>query len=337
MPIKPIAPRPGKTPYWYGRGSYLGVAVDRSTKAVRKAVALKVIAEWERDIESGRFSVEGEATFLSAAIAYGKAGHDHRPVRRLIDHFGETPVSRIDQAAIDAAAEKMFPDKSPATRNREVYTPVSAILKYAKVDFKIRRPKGSRGRELSGWLWPEQAQRLFQEADKIDPEFGLLCRFLCYTGLRLKEATNRLHTDHLRLQEGFAQVPMTKNGEPRPVYLPPHLVAALANHPRGLDRPGQQVFRWHKGGRLYAMLYKAAKAAGVTLPRRSAFHIFRHTYGTWMRRYAGLDTKGLVDTGAWKSEQSASRYAHAVASEEARKADLLPTGEPVTFRDNKTA
>ena len=103
----------------------------------------------------------------------------------------------------------------------------------------------------------------------------------------------------------------------------------VPNHPRGLDRPGKQVFRWHKGGRLYNLLNKAAKDAGISLPTREAFHVFRHTYGTWMRRYAGSDTKGLVSTGAWKSEQSASRYAHAVVSEEATKASLLPFGEVV--------
>ena len=81
---------------------------------------------------------------------------------------------------------------------------------------------------------------------------------------------------------------------------------------------------------LYDMLAAAAEAAKVTLPERQAFHIFRHTYGTWMRRYGGLDTRGLVGTGAWDSEQSANRYAHTIASEDARRADLLPTfGESV--------
>ena len=27
------------------------------------------------------------------------------------------------------------------------------------------------------------------------------------------------------------------------------------------------------------------------------FHTFCHTYATWMRRYGGLDTKDLIDTG----------------------------------------
>jgi integrase len=329
MPLKLVPPRKGKTPFWYVRGTYLGQSVERSTKTDRKAVAQKFIEKWQRQIERGEFATEGEPTFLSAAVSYLRHGGHARPVHRLIEHFGEKPLRQIDQAEIDAAALALFPNHSPATRNREVYTPVSAILKRAGVETKIRRPKGSRGRELTGWLWPEEAERLFKAADALDPEFGLLCRFLCYTGLRLKEATARFKIEHLRLSEGFAYIPTTKNGDPRPVFLPPHIVAALANHPRGLDRPGKQVFRWHKGGRLYTLLYKAARDAAVILPEREAFHIFRHTYGTWMRRYAGTDTKGLVSTGAWKSEQSASRYAHAVVSEEATKASLLPFGESV--------
>ncbi len=43
-----------------------------------------------------------------------------------------------------------------------------------------------------------------------------------------------------------------------------------------------------------------------------------------MRRYAGLDTTGLVETGAWRSRQAAAVYEHAIQSEEARRADALP-------------
>lgn len=330
MPLRLVPPRKGKTPYFAVRGTYLGRYVDRSTKVDRRSLALKKLKQWEREIERGEFDAEGEATFLSASIAYVKAGGNKRPVQKPLAYFGETPLREIDQAAIDAAALALFPDASPATRNREVYTPVSAVLKHANVDFKIRRPKGARGRVLTGWLWPEEAERLFQAADAIDAEFGLFCRFLCYTGLRLTEATRNFKTDHLRLSEGFAFIPKTKNGNPRPVHLPPHIVAALANHPRGLDRKAQTVFRFHKGGHLYDMLKEAARIAQVTLPEREAFHIFRHTYGTWMRRYAGLDSRGLVSTGAWDCEQSANRYAHTIASEEARRADLLPVSGDLT-------
>ena len=32
------------------------------------------------------------------------------------------------------------------------------------------------------------------------------------------------------------------------------------------------------------------------------FHSFRHTWASWMRRYGGLDTKGLVATRNWRDE-----------------------------------
>ena len=133
----------------------------------------------------------------------------------------------------------------------------------------------------------------------------------------------------------------SKNGDPRAVFLPPHLVATLANHPRGLERGDSRVFRFHQGGGLRNLLVSAcALASGQAKPRREKrsgqpikqahgldwvnFHTFCHTYATWMRRYAGLDTKGLVGTGRWRSEQSASRYAHVVPSEDARAASGLP-------------
>jgi integrase len=172
------------------------------------------------------------------------------------------------------------------------------------------------------WLWPEQAFAIFKAAGEIDPELEAYLTTLCYTGMRLGEATVLMLCSNVSLADGFAFVPYTKNGDPRPVHLPPVLVAALANHPRGLDRGGQTVFKFRKGGHLYRLLGEVNRRSGLA---GVTFHTFRHTYGTWMRRYGGLDTKGLVDTGTWRSEKAASRYAHTVASEEAQRANVLPT------------
>lgn len=326
LTLKLYPPRPGKSPFWQIRGTYLGQRVDRSSKARERKIARQVAEQIESDIERGLFAQPGEPTFASAAVNYMNAGGDRRPINRLLDYFGDRPLRSMTQEAIDAAALEILPAASPATRNREVYTPISAILKHAGERFQIRRPKGARGRVLLGWLWPEQAARLFAEADKVNAEFGLLLRVLCYTGMRLSEALYHFRVDGLRLSEGFAFIPKTKNGNPRPVYFPAHIIAALQAHPRGIDRKGETVFRFHKGGALYDMLRTAARAAEIELPERQAFHLFRHTYGTWMRRYGGLDSRGLVGTGAWDCEQSANRYAHTIASEEARRADMLPVG-----------
>ena len=360
MPLKLVPPRPGKTPYWSVRGTHLGRYVDRSTKASERRLALRMLRKWEGEIERGVFVDEGDPNFASASIDYMNAGGERRFLTPLIKHFGTVPLRHIDQAAIDAAAVALYPadehadpKEIAATRNRQVYTPVSAILKRAGLDFKIKRPKGSRGRVVTAWLWPEQAFRLFETAKVLDPEFAILLQFLCYTGCRLGEAL-RLTCNELRLSEAFAYVRTSKNGDPRAVFLPPELVSALAQHPRELDRKEERLFRFHKGGGLRYLL-NAAKLTACGLPKPARvkrgktpplpshelsfvnFHTFCHTYGTWMRRYAGRDTKGLVGTGRWKSEQSAGRYAHVVPSEDAKAATMLPTPESHTVSGGKSA
>ena len=74
MPIKLIPPRKGFSPYCYGRGTYLGVFVNRSTKTDRLPLAKRVIKQWENEIERGRFAADKGPTFLSAAVSYMQAG-----------------------------------------------------------------------------------------------------------------------------------------------------------------------------------------------------------------------------------------------------------------------
>ena len=136
---------------------------------------------------------------------------------------------------------------------------------------------------------------------------------LCYTGMRLSEALG-LRWGDIDLKAATAALHITKNGEPRAVYLPPRVVAAFAGLP-----PRSRLFRFTKNGKLNALARAAYVKAGVSCGT-APFHILRHTYATWMVA-AGAD---LVSAGAWKSESAARGYTHFVATDEARKADALP-------------
>lgn len=341
MPLKLVPPKPGKTPNYYIRGTHLGCYVEETTGTSVEALARQFLTKRKRDIESGKLSSpvnndpgqKAHDLFMSAALSYIEAGGDGQYLGRydpdlgawtggIIPEIGETPLPDIDQQLIDATANKLYPGTSAATRNRQVYTPISAVLKHVGIEFKIRRPKGWRGNKRTDWAQPDQAFRLFDAAGEIDREFRIFLVFLCYTGCRLADAL-KLTCNRLTLAEGFAYVEQTKNGDPRGVHLPPFLVAEMANHPRGLDRGQQKVFRFRKCGRLYTLMRKAKERAGADVAFVS-FHTLCHTWATWMRRYGGLDTRGLVGTGRWRDEKSAARYEHVVVSEEARKADLLP-------------
>lgn len=318
MPLKLVPPTPGRSSYYRVRGTYLGRRVDRSTEARDQATARRFLSALEAAIERGAFADKPALTLAAAITSYVQAGGESRFLEPILRHFGRgATAAEIDQAAADAAATAIYPRATPATRNRQFYTPLSAVLKHAAIETKIRRPKGAAGEARVTWLLPERFELVASAAGEEDLEFAALVILLCYTGLRLSEALS-LRCEHLDLGQAVAMCGRTKNGEPRGVYLPPRAVTALANHPRGLDRAGR-VFRWTKCGELYLLAERVYARAGVD-HSGAPFHVLRHTYGAWMTR-AGAD---LVGTGAWKSATAARVYQHFVVTEEARKADALP-------------
>jgi len=362
MPWKLVPPRPGKTKFYYIRGKYCGIALDDSTGTADRRAAARIFAAQREQAERGehpkqRPEAPARPTFLSATVAYLQAGGDGTFVKPILDKWGDRALDTIDQIAIDTIAGELYPDGSAATRNRQVYTPISAILKRAGVDRPIKRPQGWKGKKSTSWLEPEQAFRLFAAADALDAEFGLLCRFLLYTGMRLSEALAVRLAD-VKIERAYIYLPDSKTGEPRGCHLPPVLTEALALQSPRPRRPliapghfgfrkgqgggsledagkpflerdaGRRLFRFHKGGALYAMLAEAMAGAKLAFPRRQrGFHLFCHTYGSWMHRYGDLDTHGLTRTGRWADAESADRYVHTEQSEEARRADRLPTPE----------
>lgn len=332
MPLKLKPPKEGRSIYWYVRGTFLGHRLDRSTQTTAKAEAAKIKRRWEREIIEGRYGDKpAEAvkvnTLAAATLAYMNAGGDSKFLRPIMESpLATMAIDAIDQIALDNAAAALYPRATAATRNRQFYTPVIAVLRRAGIRKDWERPKGWQSPKSVSWLEPEQAFALFAAADNQSAEFGLFVRLLCYTGMRLSEALG-ITIGMVNLADQAIYLPMTKNGEARKVHLTPELVTALANHPRKLDRAKtDRLIKYHASGALRDMLKDAMKEAGLSFPRRQGgFHLFCHTWATWMRRFGGLDTSGLLETKRWRSRQSAARYEHLDATEESRKADLLPT------------
>lgn len=329
-----------RTPFYSVVGTYLGIHVDRSTKTDQEKIAKQVLRRWKQEIERGEYIGPRERreeqnkqqpaqplTFVAAAIAYMNGGGERRFLQPAIDELGTKMVVDIDQATIDAAAVRAFPRGSAAYRNRNFYTPVSAVFKHVGVEKKIKRPKGHKGNKRTFWTEPGPTRDLLNAAYEIDPEFGIFAVFDNYTGLRASELLNMQCSD-LILDREMAYVPDTKTGEPRAVHLPPVVVDALRLHPLGLDRVGRLwSFRYRHA---VSMLKEACKRVGIVLPRRTVLHLFRHNYGTWMRVYGGLDDIGLTRTGVWTDIESVARYAHSEPTSEAKRANILPTDLPWT-------
>ena len=322
MPLKLYAGANG-SPNYRIRGTHHGVRIEQSTRTSDFNTARGMLKKIKIEIESGALQPRPLGpTFAQAVELYVRETKNERFIMPLLDHFGVKPLLEITQQDIMRASHELYPNASNATRNRQVFTPVLAIMRLNGVAIIAKRPKGAQGNRRKFFLTPDDAAKLINAAYEKNREFGLFLTFLLYTGARLGDAV-KLTMDNLYLNDARAVFPKTKNGEPRTAYLPPVLVAAMANHPRGYDREGK-VFRYYDGSKHRERLYEAARASGVYIPKGLAFHAFRHTWGAWMRRYGGLDTTGLIATGAWSSRDAAMVYEHADTTESAKRADLLP-------------
>ena len=149
---------------WWLRGTVRSVPVYESTKTDKRPAAEEIRIQREAEILSR--SIHGAAataSFSEAVVMYLEAGGERRYMQPLLDHFRSVPLAKIDQAAIDRAGRVLYPEAKPSTVNREVYTPMSAVLHFGAprglCDVpRIKRPKQPAGRVR--WLQPDEAERL---------------------------------------------------------------------------------------------------------------------------------------------------------------------------------
>lgn len=320
MPLYLAPPRKGRSKNYSIRGTYLGVRVDRSAETGDRGEAKRLLAKIKAAIEDGAFAQRPKLTFAEAYVSYVRAGGENRffkPILKIMRN-NRVNVEDVTQSLVDEISMEIYPNAAPATRNRQVYTPILAVLSHAGVMVKFRRPKGAQGTPRTCFLTEEEFVRVLTALREIDIELAVLVTLLLYTGLRLSEALS-IKCENIHLREELIVVGKTKNGDPRPVFIPPVVAEALAEHPQGIERRGQYLFSVKKGGAVYKPIRRAYAQAGVDYSG-APYHILRHTFGRMMVR-AGAD---LVRTNVWKSRQAADVYRHTLWNEEARKAAQLP-------------
>jgi integrase len=330
MPLRLI--RRGGSPHYYLRGTVRGINIYETTGTndPKAAEAIRIKREAEA-LERSVFGAGATVTFAEAAVSYlsegggearflGKFDEKKGDWTLLIGHFSKTALGKIGQAEIDAAAQKLYPNAKPATRKRQVYIPMSAVLHHAARKGwcavpLLRHPRVPKTK--TNWSTPERLQKLLPHCS---PKLRRLVLFLTYTGARISEALRIDWEADVALGRRSAILRRTKNGKPRTVHLPDPLLIELAKVLE-VDRKGK-VFDWVARSAVYKPLKRACRLAGVEyLPPHQQG---RHTYATWLRTYAGLDLVGLKEAGGWESLSSVERYAHVVPNEAAKATDRLP-------------
>lgn len=302
---------------YYLRGTVAGQPVFESTGTSNRAAADAIRIRRESEILARHaYGKAATLTFAEAALTYMQSGGQARYLPRILHHFGaDTLVDDIDNGAINTAAAALYPDAAPATINRQLITPISAVITMAAANdltrhriFKRRKVPPGRTR----WLTPEEAERLIGHAD---PHLVPILFCLLGSGARVSEA---LGTQAQFFYPNTREIwlPDTKNGHPRMISLPARacdaiLAADVPDTGRIFLTPKGKPYLLsadtsdHRGGQIKAAFDKARDAAGLgadVVP-----HSLRHTWATWYYS-ATKDFGGLLDKGGWQKSDMAQRY-----------------------------
>lgn len=286
---------------WHYSFTVDGVRYRGSSKTSDKRLAEDIAAKHEARVR--RAAVHGEEavlTFTDAVGLYLDAGKDGRFLAPLLKKFSKRLVSSISGPEVRKVAKELYPNASPATLNRQVITPVRAVINHAADAKKaqpitIKRFKEERASRPAGSKkWVELFERKAIELEM--PETAALVRFLFETATRVSEAC-RLTWDDVNLQEGYAYLAKTKT-TPRKVYLTRAMVIALANirsaHP-------VLVFAAANRSTVKRRVDKVIKAAGLV--RLTSHEFGRHGFATEMIVRNDVDVATTADHGGWKSRR----------------------------------
>lgn len=297
---------------WHVRGTIAGQRIRESTgcnaRAPAEAWAIRRETEILQRHAHGR---KATLTFAEAALAYVDYGGETRFLARLIEYFGpDALLVDIDNHALLTAAGDLYPDAAPATVNRQVIGPVSAVVNMAADNGladhrRYRRMKANGAR--TRWLSPAEFDRLLTHAA---PHLAPILAALIGSGARVSEILGA-DAENWHPETGEIWLPETKNGHPRMVQMPARardLVAAWAEAEGAIFRTpkGQAyVMRENGGGQILTAFRHARTAAG--LGDDVTPHILRHTWATWF--YAQTKDFGrMLDLGGWRTTATAERY-----------------------------
>ena len=274
--------------------------------------AFQIETEYRRQLIHGP---EVVVTFHHAAARYVEEGGEGRFLPPLMERFKKVKaIKLITGADIRAAAKAIYPKAAPATWNRQVIAPASAVINFA---------------HGYGWCNPirvktftvKRVERPYADIDWLmafrahatSSEIAALALFMFSTGARIGEAI-KLRPDDVDLQAGTALLRDTKNGDDRVVLLPKALIFEL-EHLIGQKSDGNfqpinnHIFGFTDKQGHRKQWDRTIKAARIE--RLTAHEAGRHAFGKFAHDTlaSSLDA---AQAGGWKSRQLfETTYAHA--------------------------
>jgi len=332
------------TPYWHPtrkkyipRGTYpirledgtigrkrgfLGTGSD--TKALCRQDCDRLNQELEAAASAGPL----EPTFEEAVLIYLGAGGDRRflgeeegkPRNKLLDFLGQYRVNEINDQVMIKALTAIYPTATPATINRQLYTPVISVLRMAskgkpwKPD--LTRPKGH---AVIKRAKPPPAEWFPVVLPQCNVRLAALLLFCTSSGRRTGEAIKCLPDDFDPVR-GTVTIDKDKRGNTVTVHLARQVLEALHLYDWRLG-PGLFGNYVPKNRRnVFRDLEAACKRAKV--PYYQPHKVGRHAFA---KRFleAGYSIAHLMGAGGWDDPKMPTmlygHFAHSEVAEDVKR------------------
>lgn len=302
-------------------------------------------------------------------------GYRQRLDCHVLPVFGSMEVRDIRRADCEDFVRTLAAKGLTPPSIKHAYDPLRRVLARAvKDDALLRNPADgvrlptdrstNRQKPQAHFLSAEQVELLARELDAVPP-YGLLIRFMAYTGLRAGEvaglnvadvATGRVNVHRTRekikggWRDGTPKSEKSKRVVPLPGWLRSDMRAYLADvHPHGDDAaaplwPGRHRYPdsktlgaldwsepWERGCFAKAAFRPALRRVG--LPPTVRLHDLRHTYAS-LSASAGVTREMLMDLMGHSSVVMTAAYTHLFTSDKDAAVELLGRPSLGSLGDN---
>lgn len=290
-----------KTPgqIWWIVGTVAGRRVRQTTATRNHELAELILHKRERELVGD--SVLGESsriTFKEAAELYVEVGGEERFLDPLVKLIGHKRLAELTPQDVLMVCRKRYPNSSPATRIRQVYTPLNAVLRYAHREqlCELRAFKKPKCEKRPVQAAPDSWLAEFTEG--APPHLAAAALFLSFSGARATEAC-RLKWKDIDLATGRALLSKTKNGQSRQVTLAPIVISAIKRLALESEPdPEATVFGFSQRWSLTNAIKRHCKSHDLRYYPTHA--IGRHSFATRLLNQ-GHSLMTVKEAGGWKS------------------------------------
>lgn len=329
--------RRGKKGIFYIFGTLGGERIRQSTKTASEPHAQAKLAKLQCEIlDRITFGEERTSTFDEAVELHltKKEGtiqpYDAKFIKALSDKFGAWRIADITETEVSRWAKLTYPNCGPQGLDRQVYTPLIAVLTRAANAKMCAPPAFTR---------PEKPEREMVQPAREDELAALLpcCTDRLQACVLLMSFTAARASEACRLSDAAgdidwdarkASLRKTKNGTPRVVPLPLLAYEALCKL-KGSKGP---IFGLKTRYSLNQALERACKRAKIRV--MTSHEVGRHAFAARLLGQ-GYTLKQVQEAGGWKSYRMVAEiYGHleksavhdAMRQSDTKLAQLMETG-----------